>query len=73
MREPSPDQVERWLAKPKRSLGCACCGKHTYGRQWWNQDTGYGLCVECIPFVSQRSTPEHMLETYGVRGVHYGV
>jgi hypothetical protein len=60
---------------PVRTLECCCCGSSTKGRQWWNRDTGYGLCVACIPFVSTRwgkpVDPEEIRDCYGVRGVHY--
>jgi hypothetical protein len=60
------------MSKP-RGLICACCGERTMGRQWWNRDTGYGLCVPCIPFVSRKQTDEEVERSYGVRGVHYDV
>ena len=43
------------------------------GRQWWNRDTGYGLCVKCIPFCERGETPESFQRLYGERGVHYAV
>lgn len=57
--------------KPIRELACTCCGGTTRGRQWWNRDKGYGLCLRCIAFVAKGETPESMRESYGVRGVHY--
>src|SRR6185503_3800288 len=36
--------------RPKRLI-CSCCGESCIGRQWWNRDTGYGLCDRCVPFV----------------------
>ena len=35
------------LAHPVTLLTCCCCGNSTLGRQWWNRDTGYGLCARC--------------------------
>ena len=29
-------------------LTCACCGERARGRQWWNRDTGYGVCSRCF-------------------------
>ena len=63
------------------TLKCACCGAWTMGRQWWNQDTGYGLCPKCgewiaarkIPGISQEDQPEYMRQTYGTKGVHYSI
>lgn len=58
-------------------LLCCCCGASTRGRQWWNQDTGYGLCAECGDWIPSRPghqmTPEDMERTYGTRGVHYAI
>ena len=55
-------------------LCCCCCGGETYGRQWWNRDTGYGLCRACIP-LCLRNEEKHRepgeSSLYGVRGVHF--
>lgn len=55
-------------------LYCCCCGGQTYGRQWSNRDTGYGLCRNCIPRClaaeSRDRAPSEPL-WYGVRGVHF--
>lgn len=61
-----------------RWLRCACCGSGTRGRQWPNQDTGFGLCASCGDWIpatdrSGEYTPEGMRRTYGVRGVHYDI
>lgn len=58
---------------PVRRLICACCEAETKGRQWHNRDTGYGLCLGCIDFVSKRETSEGMVRMYGHRGIHYDV
>ena len=56
-----------------RSLTCCCCGNGTQGRQWWNRDTGYGLCESCAENLPTKHgvPPEEMHDLYGVRGVHY--
>ena len=59
--------------QPIRRLTCCCCGASTYGRQWFNRDTGFGLCVECIPFCERGETPESFERLYGRRGEHYAV
>lgn len=59
--------------QPIRFLTCCCCGGSAIGRQWWNRDTGYGLCVNCIPLCSRGETPEDFTRLYGVRGVHFDV
>ena len=56
--------------KIKRLL-CACCGAPLMGRQHWNQDTGYGLCDPCVPFVSRNTSQEEVEEAYGKPGIHY--
>ena len=55
-----------------RGLTCCVCGESTVGRQWWNRDTGYGLCVKCSrdPLVT-RQGPQEMAKLYGLRGTHY--
>lgn len=60
--------------KPVRDLGCCCCGNATRGRQWWNRDTGYGICVECIAFIRKHGeTEEEIFQNYGEQGIHWGV
>jgi len=54
------------------NLICACCGKYTKGKQWWNQDKGYGLCPECGDWILSRGeTVEEMEFTYGKRGIYW--
>ena len=53
---------------------CTCCGGAARGRQWHNQDTGYGLCVDCIDYCGRSFTwPEEFERIYGKRGIHYDV
>ena len=56
-------------AKPIETLRCCCCGGYTEGRQFHNQDTGYGLGACCHDYVKPRV--EDMERTYGIHGVHY--
>lgn len=58
------------ITKPVRRLLCACCAGVTHGRQWFNQDDGYGLCPSCADRIEARGNTD-MPRTYGVRGVHY--
>lgn len=60
-------------AGPVRSLTCCCCGTLTRGRQWWNRDTGYGLCEKCAVWISSRETPEDFERCYGRAGVHHSL
>lgn len=58
------------LTKPVRGLTCTCCGSAFKGRQFHNQDTGYGLGDCCVEYVRPRV--DDVERTYGVAGVHYG-
>lgn len=55
---------------PSREMTCCCCGSTTTGRQWWNRDTGFGICVPCANNAQER-WPEDQERNYGVRGIHY--
>ncbi len=56
---------------------CACCGSQTHGRQWWNRDTGFGLCLKCHDHISAKQgeeyTPEQIERTYGKKGYHCAI
>ena len=57
-----------------QTLTCCCCGESTKGRQWWNRDTGFGVCSGCIEFVRRQGEPEEQIRNYyGIEGVHWGV
>lgn len=57
-----------------KRLICSCCGAETYGRQWHNRDTGYGLCDSCNTWLKGRDTSEEeMTRNYGVEFEHYNV
>lgn len=60
-------------AQLSKRMRCACCGEGCLGRQWWNRDTGYGLCCSCHDELSQAESPEEMQNTYGVKGVHCAI
>lgn len=51
---------------PVRNLVCCCCGDRCRGRQWWNRDTGFGVCVRCW-----QQNPDERL--YGKPGVHHSI
>lgn len=60
--------------KPIKTLTCPCCGGRTKGRQWWNQDTGTGLCAPCYWWIKGRGATEvEMRENYGVPGIHHSL
>lgn len=53
---------------------CSHCGGDA-GRfiQFWNQDTGFGICPSCVTWLKSRgTTDEYLRETHGEPGVHYG-
>lgn len=57
---------------PLRNLICTCCSGHIKGRQYHNQDTGYGLCPACADWIKGRGMSEQEMErTYGTKGVHW--
>ena len=59
---------------PIRNLQCCCCGALMRGRQWWNRDAGYGMCITCIRFVRSRGMSEEEIQSnYGLEGIHWGV
>lgn len=53
-----------------RRLTCCCCGEQVHGRQWWNRDDGYGVCVRCATAEPLEETRERL---YGRRGEHWGL
>lgn len=59
------------MTSPVLRLRCCCCGKLFQGRQFYNQDIGYGLGDCCVEHVTPRV--EDVARTYGVSGVHYGI
>jgi hypothetical protein len=61
------------LKTPIQRLICPCCGSVTNGRQWHNQDIGYGLCVSCVEPCKRKLTAEEFQRCYGVRGNHFDV
>jgi len=53
---------------------CCCCGGDA-GRweQWFNRDSGYGMCAKCITWLRGRGTQEAEIhDLYGVEGVNWG-
>lgn len=58
------------LTAPK-TLFCPCCGAWTIGRQCPNQDTGHGLCEDCVDRTARNMSVEDHARTYGLRGVHF--
>jgi hypothetical protein len=61
------------MDKPIEGLTCSCCGGPARGRQWYNRDTGYGLCDKCAQWIKPRETTEYMEECYGIEGYNYSI
>ncbi len=60
--------------KPVKNLTCCCCGEMTRGRQWWNRDTGYGICSRCIAWQRSRGTDDaEIADLYGKEGEYFSV
>ena len=56
-----------------RPLTCCCCTGETRGRQWYNRDTGYGLCDKCADWIERNENLLTMHQNYGIPGIHYRV
>ncbi len=56
------------------TLTCCCCGNGAKAaRQWWNRDTGFGLCGSCAQMIQARKDydPDEFTRTYGHEGMHW--
>ncbi len=58
------------LKRPVKWMECTCCGGYYYGRQWWGQDTGYGLGDCCVKFCHVDPNGGEN-QSYGVPGIHF--
>ena len=59
--------------KRPRPLACACCGGGAGSwLQWWNQDTGHGLCARCANAIKARGgwEADELDSNYGREGEH---
>jgi len=56
--------------KPIKWLSCTCCGEQFQGRQWWNQDCGYGLGDCCLEYCGVDPNGGEV-ECYGMPGIHF--
>ena len=66
--------------KPIRTLRCTCCSESFRGRQFHNQDTGFGMGPCCAarvlahkPFGHEAMSLAEFEHTYGLRGYHFDV
>ena len=58
-------------AKRIRNMRCCCCGGCYRGRQWWNQDCGYGLGDCCATKRFGIKPGDGESSCYGVPGIHF--
>lgn len=55
-----------------RRLQCCTCGASCTGRQWWNRDTGWGICGECPKLWRENPRCHDDVEhSCGVAGIHW--
>jgi hypothetical protein len=57
-----------------RHLTCCVCGGDAPAiAQWWNRDTGFGLCGRCAVWLRARPEyePDDFQRTYGQEGIHW--
>jgi len=57
-------------AKRVKHMTCTCCGESYNGRQWFNQDVGYGLGDCCVDYCGVDPDGGES-EVYGVPGIHF--
>jgi len=51
---------------------CAICGNEAHGKQWWNRDKGYGLCLDCAAKWIMKYDIDEFIRSYGHPGTHWG-
>lgn len=56
-----------------RILICGCCGERAPAvKQHWNQDSGFGLCPRCVPFILDNPRAgQDELKGYGKPGTNF--
>ena len=57
--------------KGLKDLHCACCGGWTRGKQYHNQDTGYGICAPCVAWIETKEGKDYIEDYYGKYGIHH--
>jgi hypothetical protein len=52
---------------------CCVCGHAAHGKQWWNRDKGYGLCMDCAArWINRHADKADFERSYGRAGIHWG-
>lgn len=59
------------MATRLKRLRCCCCDEGTAGRQWWNRDTGFGICPPCANMIEAKEGAEELKLMAGIRGTHF--
>jgi hypothetical protein len=54
-------------------MTCATCGQPARGKQWWNRDTGYGVCDSCVTEQLETCGKQYVVECYGKPGKHHSM
>lgn len=56
------------------NLICCSCGNQAPARrQWWNRDTGYGICPSCFETWVKKLGIEEAIRCCGVPGIHHSI
>jgi hypothetical protein len=62
------------------SLSCACCGQSTRGRQYFEQDNGYGVCPKCVAWIIEKEKnnqyetgEQYVRRCYGINGYNFNI
>ena len=52
---------------------CAVCDSGCKGKQWWNRDTGFGLCAKCYAWLKdvRGESDEEIRLNYGIAGINF--
>lgn len=69
----TPEQIARYEKLPVETMDCACCGGGCRCRQWYNRDTGYGICPRCGHESQVRDGEEVAIDYYGYEGIHWNI
>lgn len=56
------------------NLKCSCCGGNAPSKkQWFNQDSGYGVCPRCFLDSVKTDGRQTAIDNYGRPGIHHSV
>lgn len=64
------DETQPRVETPVEFLTCCCCGGELWGRQWWNRDTGFGICPGCYQINGITDKTKYH-KSFGHRGIHW--